>query len=125
MSGLAGLAELLGLAGSLVVGMLELFAGHGQNRFYTELEEWLSSITRIGLSSGDADRVGSDHSAAAGIVDSVALQIETLKDVVLRAEDTPLPSAECVGARAFLCQKEPGSVVGVPDSGACGRLAAV
>lgn len=85
--GTAFASSLLGLAGSLVVGMLELFAGHGQNRFYTELEEWLSSITRIGLSSGDGDRGGSDHSAAAGIVDSVALQIETLKDVVLRAEE--------------------------------------
>lgn len=85
--GTAFASSLLGLAGSLVVGMLELFAGHGQNRFYTELEEWLSSITRIGLSSGDGDRVGGDHSAAAGIVDSVALQIETLKDVVLRAEE--------------------------------------
>jgi hypothetical protein len=38
----------LGLAGSLVVGLLELFAGHGQNRFYRELEEWLSTITRLG-----------------------------------------------------------------------------
>jgi len=85
--GTAFASSLLGLAGSLVVGMLELFAGHGQNRFYTELEEWLSSITRIGLSSGDGDRGRSDHSAAAGIVDSVALQIETLKDVVLRAEE--------------------------------------
>lgn len=85
--GTAFASSLLGLAGSLVVGMLELFAGHGQNRFYTELEEWLSSITRIGLSSGDGDRIGGDHSAAVGIVDSVALQIETLKDVVLRAEE--------------------------------------
>lgn len=85
--GTAFASSLLGLAGSLVVGMLELFAGHGQNRFYTELEEWLSSITRIGLSSSDGDRMGSDHAAAAGIVDSVALQIETLKDVVLRAEE--------------------------------------
>ncbi len=86
--GTAFASSLLGLAGSLVIGMLELFAGHGQNRFYTELEEWLSSITRIGLSTGDGDRSTSDHSAAAGIVDSVALQIETLKDVVLRAEES-------------------------------------
>src|SRR5690606_16198994 len=46
--GTAFSSSLLGLAGSLVVGLLELFAGHGQNRFYRELEEWLSSITRIG-----------------------------------------------------------------------------
>lgn len=45
--GTAFASSLLGLAGSLVVGLLELFAGHGQNRFYMELENWLSSITRI------------------------------------------------------------------------------
>jgi hypothetical protein len=36
--GVAFASSLLGLAGSLIVGLLELFAGHGQNRFYRELE---------------------------------------------------------------------------------------
>ena len=53
--GTAFASSLVGLAGSLVVGLLELFAGHGQNRFYRELEEWLSSITKIGLSGMDAE----------------------------------------------------------------------
>lgn len=44
--------SLFGLAGSLVVGFLDLQAGHAQNRFYNELEDWLSSKTR--LSSGVA-----------------------------------------------------------------------
>ena len=52
--GVAFASSLLGLAGSLVVGLLELFAGHGQNRFYRELEEWLSSITRLGFSRARA-----------------------------------------------------------------------
>lgn len=52
--GTAFASSLLGLAGSLVVGLLELFAGHGQNRFYRELEEWLSGFTRLGL-VGDGD----------------------------------------------------------------------
>ena len=56
--GVAFASSLLGLAGSLVVGLLELFAGHGQNRFYRELEEWLSSITKLGFSSGDGDGGG-------------------------------------------------------------------
>jgi hypothetical protein len=47
--GVAFASSLLGLAGSLVVGLLELFASHGQNRFYRELEEWLSQITRLGF----------------------------------------------------------------------------
>jgi hypothetical protein len=49
--GTAFASSLLGLAGSLIVGLLELFAGHGQNRFYRELEEWLSGFTRLGLIS--------------------------------------------------------------------------
>ena len=53
--GTAFASSLLGLAGSLVVGLLELFSSHGQNRFYRELEEWLSSITKIGLSAVDAE----------------------------------------------------------------------
>ena len=42
--GVAFSSSLLGLAGSLLVGLLELFAGHGQNRFYVVD---LSSITRL------------------------------------------------------------------------------
>jgi hypothetical protein len=39
--------SLFGLGGSLIVGFLDLQAGHAQNRFYNELEEWLSGITRL------------------------------------------------------------------------------
>ena len=53
--GTAFASSLLGLAGSLVVGLLELFAGHGQNRFYMELEEWLSSISKIRQNSYEVD----------------------------------------------------------------------
>ena len=54
--GTAFASSLLGLAGSLVVGLLELFANHGQNRFYMQLEEWLSSFTSIGV-FGDTESV--------------------------------------------------------------------
>src|SRR5690606_450032 len=49
--GTAFASSLVGLAGSLIVGLLELFAGHGQNRFYRELEDYLTSFTRLGLVS--------------------------------------------------------------------------
>lgn len=42
--------SLFGLASSLVLGFLDLQSGHAQNRFYNELEEWLSGMTK--LSSG-------------------------------------------------------------------------
>ncbi|MDO9384169.1 MAG: flagellar motor protein MotA [Hyphomicrobiaceae bacterium] len=45
--GTAFSASLLGLSGSLVLGFLELQANHAHNRFYNELEEWLSGITEL------------------------------------------------------------------------------
>jgi len=45
--GTAFAASLLGLSGSLVLGFLELQASHAHNRFYNELEEWLSGITDL------------------------------------------------------------------------------
>lgn len=76
--GVAFGSSLLGLAGSLVVGLLELFAGHGQNRFYRELEEWLSSITRLGFSTGEGE--GSvENSAMGAVVDHMAEQMEALQ----------------------------------------------
>ena len=62
--GVAFASSLLGLAGSLIVGLLELFAGHGQNRFYRELEEWLSSFTRVSFSSGDDSSTGDDSAVS-------------------------------------------------------------
>jgi hypothetical protein len=43
--------SLFGLAGSLILGLLDLIAGRSSNRFYTELEDWLSGITRLGSGS--------------------------------------------------------------------------
>jgi MotA/TolQ/ExbB proton channel family len=57
--GTAFSSSLLGLAGSLVLGFLELQAGQAHNRFYNELEEWLSGITELTPgSSGNAEQLG-------------------------------------------------------------------
>ncbi len=45
-------SSLFGLAGSLVLGFLELQASQAQNRFYNDLEDWLSSITDIAAGHG-------------------------------------------------------------------------
>jgi len=68
-------SSLLGLAGSLVVGLLDLFAGHGQNRFFRELEEWLSSLTSVGAGE-DGAGVG------AGVVDHIAQQSELMRSIL-------------------------------------------
>lgn len=83
--GTAFASSLLGLAGSLVVGLLELFAGHGQNRFYREMEEWLASITRVSFSSGDGEG-GVDRGAIATVLDHMVDQIESLQSLFAQSE---------------------------------------
>jgi hypothetical protein len=45
--GTAFSSSLFGLSGSLILGFLDLQAGRAQNRFYNELENWLSSVTDV------------------------------------------------------------------------------
>ncbi|MEL7280902.1 MAG: biopolymer transporter ExbB [Pseudomonadota bacterium] len=83
--GVAFASSLLGLAGSLVVGLLELFASHGQNRFYRELEEWMSSITRVGFASGDSE-AGGDGAGLGGFMDHLSEQMEALQMLVTQSD---------------------------------------
>lgn len=82
--GTAFASSLLGLAGSLVVGLLELFASHGQNRFYRELEEWLSTITRVGFSSGDTE--GGETGAVVGVLDHMSEQMESMRTMFTQSD---------------------------------------
>lgn len=84
--GVAFASSLLGLAGSLVVGLLELFAGHGQNRFYRELEEWLSSITKLGFASGESDG-GGDLGSTGVVLDQLVEQMEAMQLLFARSEE--------------------------------------
>ena len=66
--GIAFSASLFGLAGSLVLGFLDLQTSQAQNRFYTELEDWLSTTVRdLGVGSDAAAGVPV-HSEAIGRV---------------------------------------------------------
>lgn len=85
--GVAFASSLLGLAGSLVVGLLELFASHGQNRFYRELEEWLSSITRVGFSGADGEQ-GVETNVLGEVLEHMAEQMDQLQDMFTRSEES-------------------------------------
>jgi hypothetical protein len=85
--GIAFASSLLGLAGSLIVGLLELFAGHGQNRFYRELEEWLSSITRVGFSVGDGEH-GLEQNVLGEVLEHMAEQMDQLQSMFTQAEES-------------------------------------
>lgn len=71
--GLAFSASLFGLAGSLILGFLDLQAGQAQSRFYTELEDWLASSTT------DATETVGGQSAVAG---DLALALNRLTSAV-------------------------------------------
>ncbi len=57
--GTAFSSSLFGLAGSLILGFLDLQSGQAQNRFYTELENWLSTVTDV---NGDFYATGGGNS---------------------------------------------------------------
>jgi len=85
--GVAFSSSLLGLAGSLLVGLLELFAGHGQNRFYRELEEWLSSITRLGFSSGDGE-TSTENALFTAVLDQMSEQMDAMRLMFEQSDET-------------------------------------
>ncbi len=107
--GTAFASSLLGLAGSLVVGLLELFAGHGQNRFYRELEEWLSSFTRLGLiSEGEGPEGG-----LIALLERIDEGLEMTTGFAKKAEEARIDSerrlgraADVVGEMANQMEKE-------------------
>lgn len=87
--GTAFSSSLLGLAGSLILGFLDLQAGQAQNRFFNGLEEWLSSITR--LSSGSALSAEGDQAVPAyvqALLEQTADSLENLQRTLIRGEES-------------------------------------
>lgn len=101
--GVAFASSLLGLAGSLIVGLLELFAGHGQNRFYQELEDWLSSITRVGFGSGEDSTP--EQAVMAGMVDHMAEQMESMQEMFSRSEAGRADVEQSLGSLAVAIER--------------------
>ncbi len=96
--GVAFASSLLGLAGSLVVGLLELFASHGQNRFYRELEDWLSTITRVGFSGEEG--AGADAGAISQLAEHMALRLDQMQAYYSEAEGRRDASEDRLGMLA-------------------------
>jgi hypothetical protein len=76
--GISFSSSLFGLAGSLILGFLDLQVSQAQNRFYTELEDWLSTTVRdLGV-----DREGGGAAPAAGASGDLRSAIERLREAV-------------------------------------------
>jgi hypothetical protein len=76
--GISFSSSLFGLAGSLVLGFLDLQMSQAQNRFATELEDWLATTVRD-IEDGAITRDLAPGSGAAGEIKSA---IERLKDTI-------------------------------------------
>ena len=87
--GTAFSSSLFGLAGSVILGFLDLQAGQAQNRFYNDLEEWLSEVTR--LSPGGAGTVEMGETSApaylTALLEQTAESIDNLQRTMARSEE--------------------------------------
>jgi hypothetical protein len=81
-------ASLFGLAGSLVLGFLDLQAGQAQNRFYNDLEEWLSTYTRLSSGAFGDTGDGSMPAYLHALLEQTADSLENLQRIVARSEES-------------------------------------
>ena len=86
--GTAFSSSLFGLASSLILGFLELTASQAQNRFYNELEDWLSSYTRLG---GGATAVAEGEQSVpayvSALLEKTADSLDDLQRTLVRGEE--------------------------------------
>jgi hypothetical protein len=78
-------SSLFGLAGSLVLGFLDLQAGQAQNRFYNELEEWLSGLTRISGPGTEGD--ASVPAYIQALLEQTADSLDNLQRIMAKSEE--------------------------------------
>lgn len=83
--GISFSSSLFGLAGSLVLGFLDLQAGQAQNRFYNELEDWLAeAVLDIGAGGDSTSPVSLDALARGvnGLIEQMRREQQMLRDWV-------------------------------------------
>ena len=80
-------SSLFGLAGSLVLGFLDLQAGQAQNRFYNDLEEWLSTYTRLSSGPFGDSGEGSVPAYIQALLEQTADSLENLQRLLTRSEE--------------------------------------
>jgi len=85
--GTAFSSSLFGLAGSLVLGFLDLQASHAQNRFFNELEDWLSGVTRFTASRPVGEIEPSEPEYIHAMLEQTAETLDKLQRNVVRDEE--------------------------------------
>lgn len=85
--GTAFSSSLFGLSGALILGFLDLQAGQAQNQFYNDLEEWLSSVTRLGSSSALGENEQSVPAYVQALLEQTAEGLSNLQTTLSRSEE--------------------------------------
>jgi hypothetical protein len=99
--GTAFSASLFGLGASIILGFLDLQAGQAQNRFYQELEEWLSGYTR--LTGGGPLGEGGETPVPAyiqALLEQTADSLENLQRIMARGEESRITANQNIVALA-------------------------
>ena len=88
--GTAFSSSLFGLSGALVLGFLDLQSSQASSRFANELEEWLSSLTRLTSSGAGPMLEDAEQSVPAyiqALLETTAENLEGLRRIVARTEE--------------------------------------
>ncbi len=85
--GTAFSSSLFGLAGSLVLGFLELQASQAQNRFFNELEDWLSGAARLTGGGPGGEGETSVPAYLQALMEHTAENLDSLQRVIAQGED--------------------------------------
>jgi hypothetical protein len=80
--GIAFSSSLFGLAGSLILGFLDLQAGQAQNRFYTDLEDWLSTTVRDLRADDGSGTARAGEYLPSALVDDFAAAIDRFENTL-------------------------------------------
>ena len=86
--GTAFSSSLFGLAGSLMLGFLDLQASQAQNRFYNDLEDWLSSLTRLGSGVELGEGGQSMPAYVSALLEQTADSLDTLQRTLTQGESS-------------------------------------
>ncbi len=96
--GTAFSSSLFGLGGSLVLGFLDLQAGQAQNRFYTDLEDWLSGVTRLGSGGLASEGEAPMPAYVQALLEQTAESLDGVQRALARGEDSRASAAHQLNA---------------------------
>lgn len=84
--GTAFSSSIFGIAGSLVLGFLDLLCTQSQNRLYNEVEEWVSDLSKGGAVGGPSGEASTAYTTE--VLEVMVERLDDLVRVMKRAEES-------------------------------------